>query len=220
MLSSLLARFASSFKNSFGINTFRPSWHCLIVKVMQLEQNFLNHLVTLRWSTAPSPFTQQISWTICLLYDDQLPLHLLHNKFLEPSAYSTMINCPFTFYTTNFLNSTSAYSTDQLPLHLLHNKFLEPSAYSTMINCFYTTNFLNHLVINCPFTFYTTNFLNHLLTLRWSTAPSPFTQQISWTICLLYDDQLPLHLLHNKYFCFFGAMVQFKLIKYVPKRTM
>ena len=168
-----------------------------------MKQNFLIHLVTELWSTASSPFAQQISWSIWLLYCDQLHLHLLHNKFLDPSGYWTVINCIFSFCTTNFLIHlvTELWSTasspfaqqiswsiwllncDQLHLHLLHNKFLDPSGYWT--------------VINCTFTFCTTNFLIHLVTELWSTAPSPFAQQISWTIWLLNCDQLHLHLLHN-----------------------
>ena len=68
---------------------------------MQFEWNFLNHLVTVLWSTARSSFAQQISWTLRLLYCDQLNIYLLHNKFLEQFGYCTVINCTFGSKTTN-----------------------------------------------------------------------------------------------------------------------
>ena len=72
-------------------------------RFLQCKWNFLIRLVTVLWSTASSHFVQQISWSIWLLYCDQQHLHLLHNKFLDPSGYCTVINCIFTFCTTNFL---------------------------------------------------------------------------------------------------------------------
>ena len=97
-----------------------------------------NHLVL--WSTA------LLSWTIWLLYGDQL------HFYLEPSGYCSVINCTFT---SNHLVlwSTALLSwiiwllySDQLFFHL------ETSGYCTVINC--------------------TFILNHLVTVQWSIALS------------------------------------------------
>ena len=169
------------------VKFLEPSGYCTVINCTFTfcTINVLKHLVTVLWSTACSPFAQQISWTIWLLYCDQLHVHLLHNKCVETSDYCTVINCIFTFCTINILNHlvTVLWSTahspfaqqiswtiwllycDQLHVHLLHNKCVETSGYCT--------------VINCMFTFCTTNLLNHLVTVLWSTACSPFAQQIS-----------------------------------------
>ena len=36
-------------------------------RVLQPKQNFFNHLVTVRWSIAPLPFTQQIFWVVSVV---------------------------------------------------------------------------------------------------------------------------------------------------------
>ena len=45
---------------NLGIHGFRSTWPCLIVKVLRPEPNFLNHLVIVLWSTAPSLCVQQM----------------------------------------------------------------------------------------------------------------------------------------------------------------
>ena len=45
----------------FKIHGFRPTWPCLMVKVLATQVKFFfNHLVTLLWSIASLPFTRQI----------------------------------------------------------------------------------------------------------------------------------------------------------------
>ena len=50
----------NGLKHSFVIPSFMSNSLCLIVDVLQPEQNFLNNPVTLLWSIAPSPIAQQM----------------------------------------------------------------------------------------------------------------------------------------------------------------
>ena len=58
----LLPKFSSmAWSTSFNCTVFRPDfgWSS---KILQPKQNFLNHLLTLPWSTISSPFTSPVGW--------------------------------------------------------------------------------------------------------------------------------------------------------------
>ena len=102
----LLTGFASKFTL-----LYLPKLSTLL-RFLQLKWSFLNYLVNILWSSAPSSFSQvfsvafmalwpcQISWITWLICCDQLCLHLSHNKYFwlllchnDPKLNCSMFIC-------------------------------------------------------------------------------------------------------------------------------
>ena len=48
--------FLPVLEHNLRIPAYRPTWPCLIIKVLAVIENFLKHLFTWLWSIAPLPF--------------------------------------------------------------------------------------------------------------------------------------------------------------------
>ena len=60
----------NSLEHNLGINIFRLTSLCWLLRFLQSEQNFLNHLVTVLWSTARFTFcTDKYFWLLLEHYE-------------------------------------------------------------------------------------------------------------------------------------------------------
>ena len=98
---------------SLGIHSFRLAW---LLRFLPPEQNFLNHLVTVLWSIAPSPFVQQmflfafsvlrLSRLCCMFICAAFKLPMDWSNIQHVSASTTTI-LPTTVGTLHNLNFSS-----------------------------------------------------------------------------------------------------------------
>ena len=102
-----------SLKNSIGIHSFKPTWHCLLVKNFATRVKSLNHLVTVQRSTTPWSFTEHI---FGCFHSAVAQLELIKHKFPNSTTLHVYL-CGFqiadgvkqctTYQCTNYYNATN-----------------------------------------------------------------------------------------------------------------
>ena len=74
--------YSSDLPSWFGVQPWNPQIYVYqaLSKFLQPKQNFLNHLVTVLWSTVPSPFAQQMFLVAFMAFWPSLNLLIISSQ--------------------------------------------------------------------------------------------------------------------------------------------